>query len=351
MKSASNYPVTKILRHGPEEQTSSALAERANALVKTGNTEATAKAHDRLASDHLALSATLRGEGEGHAAQAHAVAAQAHKDASDAIRGISPSDPKSLSIAESALGADRAKGFTRRAANFSNGALQATTNVALTKATQDINALNAEAPHAQEIADRHVADWKDYKAISGAHLAMGIRHHDLAEACAQRASIARSNNGNQDNADSRAWNDAYHAQRDAMEAHYTAARRNENNAYANDKIEGAVPNIKPSAGNAHYASKVAAMASEKADALTARATEFGYKKAVTFSTAGRWTDQDPTAKNLKALANAHAQASSMYQSASDAYHSGDIGAAKAMYGLASQASAKAHELADQANTF
>jgi hypothetical protein len=267
LKSVSNYPIVKISRHGVEEQTASAISARANALTKTANTQATANAHRKIADDHLALSATLRGEGEGHAAEVHSAAAQAHRDAADAIEKISPVEP--LSVAANAMSANRAKDLTQRAANFSNDALQATSNVAIVKSEQ--SDFNAEGPHADEIASRHVADWKDYKAISGAHLAMGVLHHDLAEACLRKMSEAREANGNQDNADSRAWNDAYHAHRDAMEAHYTAARTNENNAYANDKIEGAVPNNKPSEGNAKYASSTAAQASHNADLLTATA--------------------------------------------------------------------------------
>ena len=66
---------------------------------------------------------------------------------------------------------------------------------------------------------------------------------------------------------------------------------------------------------------------------------------------GRFSDADPTAKHLQAVADAHTKAASMWQSASDAYHSGDSNTATAMYGLASEASARAHDLADQKAIF
>jgi hypothetical protein len=65
--------------------------------------------------------------------------------------------------------------------------------------------------------------------------------------------------------------------------------------------------------------------------------------------ADRWSQRDTAADRFHRAAQAHIQAGQLWHQASLAYRSGDAEAAKAMYNQATDASARAHDAADQAS--
>ena len=129
--------------------------------------------------------------------------------------------------------------------------------------------------NARAISAKHGGSSVDYRGIGGAHTGIGIRHHDFADRLRLKASTLRAANGGSDTPESRAFDNAAVAHKDAMQAHYTAGRVNDDAAFTTSKVEGATPSTRHSRGNTKYASKVAADASQKADELTKQALDYG----------------------------------------------------------------------------
>ena len=268
LRPLSNYPLYKV-GDDPATAKASMLSARANQLRITHdeNLPAAISAHESLAADHTALANQLSGE----ASEKHAAAAEAHTEAADQIKGIMPFSGNS--VASNGLTGDKARAFAGMAARASNAALQATIN----RTAKPVNKMVEQdlfGPHAVEMAEKHDGQ-PDYRAMGGFHLGYGIRHHDFADQLQSLAADVRRKNGNADNAASRAWMMAATAHRDAMQAHYTAGKINDDAAYSNSKVEGASPSTHHSAGNCRYASMRAADASTKADEMTQQAQNIG----------------------------------------------------------------------------
>jgi hypothetical protein len=319
LKSASRYPVSKD-RHGHEEQVASALAGRANSLRTSFNNDlkGAAQAHREIGTAHLILANKL----SGYAAEANQAAADAHTAAAEKIEAIMP--PSGGSFAAASLTGDNAVAFSVNAAKMSDNALQAIINHFddsmqevgidhpwerepfedgsdednsdpdeddggdesvdsdggddggdegdVSKSADPVETFGNDA---RKLADKHGGLNPDYRGIGGAHLGMGIRHHDLAERLAAKAQMLRSENLGSPTPESRLYDDASTAHRDAMQAHYTAGRTNDDAAFTTSKVEGATPSTRRNRGNTKYSSKVAADASQKADDLTKQALDYG----------------------------------------------------------------------------
>lgn len=262
LRPLANYPVSKV-GNNPASNKSALLSEKANSLrVSTdGDLSGSAAAHRKLAAEHSALASQLTGD----AAQKHRDAATAHTEAADEIDAIRPVEGGS--IASNALTGDKAHAFAGMAARASNAALQATINQKAMPVTKMVKT-DYYGSHAKEMLAKFDTPPVDFRAMGGFHLGYGIRHQDMADQLQSLAYKLRGENGNVDNAATRAWMQASVAHRDAMQAHYTAGRINDAAAFANTKVEGATPSTHHSMGNCRYASTAAADASQKADEAT-----------------------------------------------------------------------------------
>lgn len=248
-----------------------------------------------------------------------------------------------------------------RGDSFSTSDLLAPSSNYIVRKVHPTDLLGGEA---KTLINHHLESGIDYKRVAAAHWSLGIRHGDLAGALDQQSELARRNGDGSENDASRAYHDASIAHRSAMQRHYDAGNLNDGYAYSADKVEGGADSERVPQGNALYATKQAAAASKNADDLTATAEKM--KQPVTsksplplvhkFSTLaalastpmpGRYQDADPTAEHMQQMANVHAAAAGLYQSASDAYHAGDADTATSLYGQASAASARAHEMSDE----
>lgn len=313
LKGLSRYPVSKD-RHDADEQLASSLAGRANSLRSSFNNDlkGAAEAHREISLEHLKLARKL----SGFAAELNSAAYNAHKAAAEKIEAIMPTSGGSFAAAS--LTGDAAIAFSSAAARSSTDALQAVINhyddslqdvgidhpwVSDLQPEEDDSGAEEEddddggdesidaddggdveksadpvetfGDDARKLATKHNGLQVDYRGVGGAHTGMGIRHHDLADRLAAKASMVRSENYGADNGESRALDLAATAHRDAMQAHYTAGRVNDDAAFTTSKVEGAAPSTRRNKGNTTYASKVAADASQKADDLTQQALDYG----------------------------------------------------------------------------
>jgi len=310
LKSLSRYPVSKR-RHGYDEQLASALAGRANSLRTSFNNDlkGAAEAHREIAIGHLKLAKKL----SGFAAEANMAAYNGHKTAAERIEAIMPMSGGSL--AANAITGDNSIAFSAAAARLSTDALQSVINhhddsqqeVGIDHGFPEDNSdeddsgpaeddeddggddevdgdggdvekaadVDQFAPNAKMISAKHGGLKVDYRGIGGAHTGLGIRHLDFADRLESKAALVRAANDGMDNAESRAFDNAAVAHRDAMQAHYTAGRVNDDAAYTASKVEGATLSTRHSRKNTSYASNVATDASKKADELTQQALAYG----------------------------------------------------------------------------
>lgn len=264
LRGAANYPVAKIATKGPEWQKASALAERANSMRFRLDTplDTAINTHREIAKDHRKLATILSREGAKAAASAHRKAAKAHDTAAEeiaSIMGISGN-----SVAANGLTGSKAKTYAVAAARFSHDALQATQNSTQTP-VKKVHPYDIYGKEAADLAKKHTGKTVDWRGIGGAHIGLGVRHHDFADALQRLAGAERAKNNGGDTPKSRAYDHAATLHRDAMEAHYTAGRTNEDNAFNTSKVEGAATNRHPHPGNAKWASEAAARASQNAD--------------------------------------------------------------------------------------
>lgn len=269
LRGVANYPIAKD-RHSPEEQVASLLAQKAGSLRirLNGNLHGAEVAHRSIAGSHRELAHKL----SGIAAEKHTAAAQEHDAAADEIAAIMP--VTGGSVAAHGLTGDKARAYAGVASRASAAALQATIDGA-DASIQKVADQDLFGESAKQLAAKHDAEKIDYRAMGGAHIGTGIRHLDTSKILANIAQQERNQNGGADNAKSRAYDMAATAHKDAMQAHYTAGRTNDDLAYSGSKVEGGSPNMRPSGGNAKWSSKVAATASEKADEMTKKAEEVG----------------------------------------------------------------------------
>ena len=368
LPSLSRYPVSKL--GGGINSSAAALSSQANALHTTleNNLGATVAKHQQIADGHRAIAAQLP---DGKAKDAHLAAAQAHEDVASEIKAIRPVEGNS--IASNALTADKAQQYSSRAANFTNAANQATINQPVAKSVTPVSDVS---PEAQQLLDAYnipvTRKYPNLKAIAGMHWHLAHEHLGIADGLDLKASQERANNNGTTTPLARELTAAANVNRQAAQAHFTAGNSADQNAYSTSKVEGG---WKPMAdiawGHNKKASENALAMSQQADnarnevmALTKAATAApaappvaGGKPAPTPPIPGRYTvpadrytSADPTARHMDAMADAHGQAANMWQQASTAYHSGDLGTASNLYSQATEASARAHDLADQAPT-
>lgn len=258
------YPVSKVATKGAEWQKASALAEKANSMRFRYDTPLTTaiNTHREIAKDHRKLAAMLSREGAKLAASAHRKAAKAHDTAADEIESIM--SISGGSVASNDLTGSKAKTYAVAAARFSHDALQAT-EAAGEKPVTKVHPYDIYGKEAEELAKKHTAATVDWRGIGGAHIGLGVRHHDFADSLQRLAEVERAKANGSDTPKSRAYDHASVMHRAAMEAHYTAGRTNEDNAYNTSKVEGAEANRHPHPGNAKWASDAAARASKSAD--------------------------------------------------------------------------------------
>jgi len=357
LSSLSRYPVSKL--GGGINSSAAALSSQANALHTTleNNLGATVSKHQQIADGHRAIAAQLP---DGKAKDAHLAAAQAHDDAASEIKAIRPVEGNS--IASNALTADKAQQYSSRAANFTNAANQATINQPVTKVATEVTDPDDISPEAAQLLDAYnipvTQKYPNLKAIAGMHWHLGHEHRGIADGLDLKASKERAANGGATTPLARQFTAAADLNRQAAQAHFTAGNAADQNAYSTSKVEGG---WKPMAdiawGHNKKASENALAMSQQADSarheVMALNKAAGGKPAPKAPVAGRYTsvgrygDADPTADHMKNMADAHGKAADMWQQASTAYHSGDKDAASNLYGQASAASARAHDLASQ----
>jgi hypothetical protein len=339
----SRYPVSKL--GGGINAQAAALSSAANGLHETleNDLDETVGKHRQIADSHRAIAAQLPA---GPAKDAHLEAAQAHVDAANEIAAIRPVEGNS--IASNALTAQKAQQYSSRAANFTNAANQATINKSVV-ADPDL------APEAQNILRYYqtpvTAPIPNLKAIAGSHWTLAHDHQGVANGLDLKASQLRAEYNGATTDAVRALTNAANINRQAAQAHFTAGNAADENSYSTSKVEGGwKPAANASFGRNRVLSENAAAMSEQADRAKNEVlgdVQKSWGGWGSEKTSGRFRDADPTARHMQNMADAHKYAASMWERASSAYHSGDLGTAKAMYSQASEASARARDLADQ----